>query len=520
MPLKIPKVEKGLLEFKERLSSAYHLKEEQRQHLAAQMRYRLEAGRGKAVYILGVSDKGLPIGLSELEFEEALQVLRVLAAENSAELSKVERFVENGKLIGRVVINKTARLGKPNLVVAVAGHVGHGKSTLIATLLTGRADENHDAWLLLNVLPHEIERGLSADLHHAVWGFKQGVPLRYSNPLDKKEKAKVVEEAEKLVSFVDTVGHEAWLRTTIRGILGQELDCGLLAVAADDGITPTAKEHLGLLLAANLPLAVCITKADKVSAAKLEAVVQGVGELLKFVGRVPYLVKGEADVCLVLDKLSVLVPIFITSAVSLQGYGLVEKFLALLQPKTKELNKPFLMYVDRVYQVPGVGVVVSGTIKQGMLRAGAELLIGPDSQGKFKLVKAKSIETYYCRLSEARAGYIVGIALRRIKAEEVQRGMVLCEPALQPKAVRRFEAEVLVLYHPTKISNGYEPVCHIATIAQSVEFELLDKPYLKSGESGKVRMKFKYRPCFIQAGDKLVFREGKTKGIGSVVKLL
>jgi elongation factor 1-alpha len=308
--------------------------------------------------------------------------------------------------------------------------------------MTGKPDKEGKHWLYLNVLPHEIERGLSADLHYALYGFKEGKVLNLKNPLDKKERAKIVEQAEKIISFIDTVGHEPWVRTTIRGIVGQSIDYGLLVVAADDGVTHITKEHLGLLLAMNLP------------------------------------------------------------------------------ERKKLSEKPFLMFVDRVYNVPGAGTVVSGTIKQGKLKAGSELLIGPDKKGNFKKVKAKSIEMHYCRLEEANAGLIVGIAIRGIKNEEIERGMILCDEAIEPKAVKSFEAEIFVLHHPTRIASGYEPVLHCNTIAESAKFKLLDKDYLKSGESGKVEMRFKYKPQFVQVDDKFVFREGKTKGIGTITKIL
>jgi elongation factor 1-alpha len=385
--------------------------------------------------------------------------------------------------------------------------------------MTGKSDKDHRAWLYLNVLPHEIERGLSADLHYVACGFKAGKPLYYKNPLDKREKARIVREAEKLVSFVDTVGHEPWLRSTIRGIVGQELDYGLLVVAADDGVTHITKEHLGLLLAMDLPVMVCITKTDRVIASKLERVCQQVDELLKSVGKVPYRLRSEEDLNVVIDKLNVVTPILLTSAVTRDGYELLEKLLLALPTRRKEVEKPFILYIDRIYQVPGVGVVVSGTVKQGRLKAGTELLLGPDASGDFKLVRARSIETHYHRLAEANAGLVVGIALKRVRAEELSRGMILCETSLDPRAVWSFDAEVLVLYHPTRIADGYEPVCHISTIAQSVKFELLDKKYLRAGETGRIRMTFKFNPAFVRVGDKLVFREGKTKGIGTVTSI-
>ncbi|MBU5537322.1 MAG: GTP-binding protein [Candidatus Aenigmatarchaeota archaeon] len=517
----IPSKENKNIEFKEKLSSVIHLKQEKKQHLAAQMKYRLEIGKGTAIYVIGVDDNGKAKGLTELEFEESLNVLKVIASENNAEIVKVEKFSDNGNLLGKVVISKVATNGfKSHIVVVISGHVNHGKSTLIGTLMTGKADTDLKNWLFLDRLPHEIERNLSADLHYALLGFKDNKPFHFKNPLDKKERSRIVEQSDKLISFVDTPGHEGFLRTAIRGVVGQDIDYGLLVVAADDGVMNITKEHLGLLLAMNLPVIVCVTKIDKVGEKRIDETEAQIEELLKNVGRIPYLIKDENDLNVVIDKLNTIVPIIKTSAVTLEGYDILNKLLSLLPERKRDLNKPFLMFIDKVYNVSGVGTVVSGTIKQGRLKAGNELLLGPDATGKMRKVKASSIEMHYHRLVEADTGFVVGVALRGVNYDEVKRGMILCSPELDPKPVKSFEADVLVLTHPTRITNGYEPVVHLFTIGESAKVELLDKEYLKAGENGKVRFAFKYSSHYLEEGDRFVFREGKTKGIGTVTKIL
>lgn len=514
----LPRREAKNIEFKERLSSSVHLQEKKKQKLAAQMRERLDAGDGKAVYVLGVKDNGEILGLKEVELEESLQVLKSVAAENSACVQKVEKFEENGKLLAKIIVAKLVK-PKQHVSVGVAGHVNHGKSTLVACLITGRRDEGRH-WLFMDRLPHEIERNLSADLHFALLGFAKGKPICLQNPLDKKERARTVEKAERVVSFVDMVGHEPWLRSTIRGLVGEELDYSILTVACDDGVTSITKEHLGIMLAMQLPVLVCLTKADKVSGRRVEEVEQQVELMLKNVGKVPYRVRSKADIPVFLDKLGVVVPVFRTSARTLEGFELLYETLRSLPPKQKPLEKPFLMYVDKVYNVSGVGVVVSGTIKQGKLKPGKSLLLGPNSSGEFKTVKARSIQMHYSPLNEAEAGLLVGIALRGVSYEEVWRGMVLCDKELGAGARRSFEAEVLVLSHSTRISEGYEPVFHCNTISSTVKLKPLDKKYLKAGESGKVLLTFKYRPFFLQEGERFVLREARSKCIGTVTKIL
>jgi len=517
----IPSRENKNIEFKEKLSSVTHLKQDKKQHLASQMKYLLEIGKGTAIYVIGVDDDGKTKGLNELEFEETLNVLKVVASENNAKIVKIEKFTDNGNLLGKVVINKASTNGfKSHIVIASSGHVNHGKSTLIGTLMSGKADTELKNWLFLDTLPHEIERNLSADLHYALLGFKNNKPVNLKNPLDKKERSRVVEQSDKLISFVDAPGHEGFLRTTIRGVVGQDIDYGLLVVATDDGVMNMTKEHLGLLLAVNLPVIVCMTKVDKVGKKKIEETVHQIEELLKHVGRIPYLIKDENDLNVVIDKLDTIVPLIKTSAVTLEGYDLLNKTLLALPERRRNLDKPFLMFIDKIYNVSGVGTVISGTIKQGRLQAGSELLLGPYTDGKMRKVKAPSIEMHYHRLAEADTGFVVGVALRGVNYNDIKRGMILCSQELNPKPVKSFEADVLVLTHPTRITNGYEPVIHLFTVGESAKVELIDKEYLKSGENGKMRFAFKYSPHYLEEGDRFVFREGKTKGIGTVTKVL
>ncbi|HIQ29470.1 MAG TPA: GTP-binding protein [Candidatus Caldiarchaeum subterraneum] len=483
------------------------------------MKYRLANGGGRAVYILGVNDEGHAVGLSEIELEESLEVLKAVASECGAVVERVERFQEDNKLIARVLVSSFSPPIQNHITLAVAGHVNHGKSTLLACLMTGQPDDGKK-WLYLDTMPHEIERNLSADIHFALLGYRDFKPILLSNPLDREERSRVASQAEKLVSFIDTVGHEPWLRTTIRGILGQGIDYGILVVAADDGPTHITREHLGIMLAMGLPVIVCLTKTGKVGQKRVDEVEDEITGLLKKVGRIPYRIQSEEDIPVVADKLSVVVPIIRTEATTLQGYNLLYSLLLHLPIREKQINKPFLLYVDKIYNVEGVGSVISGSVKQGRLKAGAELLVGPDQKGRFTKVKARSIEMHYTRITEAEAGYIIGVAIRGVKHDLLTRGMILCDQELKPHAVRSFEAEIMVLTHPTRIKNGYEPVVHCHTISSTVKLRLLDREYLKAGETGRVEMVFKYRPWYIKVGDRFVFREGKTKGIGTITRII
>lgn len=518
------KGERKNIEFKESLSIIYHLEEYRKQRLASQMKYRMEMGDGKAIYFIGVHDQGDLLGLSRDEFEESLFVLKDVAHEISAKVLKVEKYPAGRGHVAKVLIGKTGTMKKEHMLVGVAGHVDHGKSTLVGTLTTGTLDNGSGRTrIFLDVQKHEIERGLSADLSFAVYGFSEGKAVRLKNPLNKKEKSKLVEKCDRVISFVDTVGHEPWLRTTIRGIVGQKLNYGLVTIAADQGPTHITREHLGIIMAMDLPVIVVITKIDMVSDENVNSVQKKIFELLKLVGRIPFMIRSKEDAEFVAENMNQhLVPIIRVSSITGEGLELLDDlFLNLEIPSEgRDYKKPFMMYIDKIYSVIGVGTVVSGTIRQGKVKKGDKLLLGPTSSGRFVEVGAKSIEMHHYKKDYGEAGEVVGISIKGVNADDIKRGMILCDKNYNVESVREFEADVTILVHPTTIKKGYECITHIETVSETTTFEPLDREYMSAGDTGNVKMRFKYRPYCIKEGQKLVFREGRSKGVGSVTKIL
>jgi elongation factor 1-alpha len=515
--------ERKNIEFKENLNSETHLLTERKQQLASQMKYRLEKGNGEAIYFLGVDDDGHLLGLEKRKLDETIYVLSELASEISAKIVEITTEHAPHGEVAKVVVNRLQNNKTDHLLIGVAGHVDHGKSTLVGTLTTGSLDTGTgSSRIFLDVQKHEIERGLSADISFAVYGFDKGETKRIKNPLNKREKAVLVEKCDKLVSFVDTVGHEPWLRTTIRGIVGQKLSHGLLVVAAEQGPTHITREHLGIILAMELPVIVVITKIDMVSLERIEVVRQEVFDLLKLVGRIPYLVKTTKDADFLTKNMNRhLVPVIKASPVSGEGLKLLDRIFSRLKIPSlvEESEKPFMMYIDKIYSVIGVGTVVSGTIRQGTVKKGEKLILGPVSSGDFIPVNVKTIEMHHYRKESANVGDVVGISITGVEINEIKRGMIICHQDYNPRAVREFDADVAILVHPTTIKEGYECITHIETIAETTCFKPIEQEYLSAGDTGKIRMRFKYHPFAIREGQKLIFREGKSKGFGTVTRL-
>jgi len=531
--------EGGSVEFKERLTKNLHLAEGRMESLAAQLRHRVLSGDGEATYVVGVTDDGGIAGISHEAFSESMDVLSLLAEEAGGHIEDVqtwgiaadgsatekdELFVTNRDtdddadgLVGVATIREGAMLDtdSEHIVVGTAGHVDHGKSTLVGSLVTGQSDDGEGGTRgYLDVQPHEVERGLSADLSYGVYGFDGGGPVRMDNPHRKSDRARVVEESDRLVSFVDTVGHEPWLRTTIRGLVGQKLDYGLLTVAADDGPTKTTREHLGVLLATELPTIVAITKADIVDDERVAEVEREVERLLRDVGKTPLRIERHGIDAAIEEIGDDVVPVLTTSAVTMEGMDTLDELFERL-PKTTADSGEFRMYIDRTYSVTGVGAVASGTIMSGEVEAGDELLLGPMADGAFREVEVRSIEMHYHRVDKAKAGRIVGIALKGVREADVERGMVLLPADADPEPVREFEAEVVVLNHPTRIGDGYEPVLHLETVSEAAQFHPHEGRLLP-GDSGTTTVRFKFRPYLVEEGQRFVFREGQSKGVGTV----
>jgi elongation factor 1-alpha len=516
--------EGGSVEFKERLTKDVHLADGRMESLAAQLRHRVLSGDGEATYVVGVTDDGGIAGIAPEAFSETMDVLSLLAEEAGAHIDDVQTWNAGAAggdepgLVGVAVLKEGAVLDTDDdhIVVGTAGHVDHGKSTLVGSLVTGQPDNGEGGTRsFLDVQPHEVERGLSADLSYGVYGFdERGAPIRMDNPDRKSDRAEVVREANRLVSFVDTVGHEPWLRTTIRGLVGQKLDYGLLAVAADDGPTKTTREHLGILLATELPTVVAITKVDAVSDERIAEVEREVERLLRNADKTPLSVDRHGVEAAIDEISEQVVPVLATSAVTMEGLPVLDELFERL-PKTTGEAGDFSMYIDRTYSVTGVGAVASGTVRSGAVEAGDELLLGPMADGTFREVEVRSIEMHYHRVDEARAGRIVGIALKGVKEPDVKRGMVLLPRDSEPDAVREFEAEVMVLNHPTRIDDGYEPVVHLETVSEAAVFSP-EAGQLLPGDTGRTRIRFKFRPYLVEEGQRFVFREGTSKGVGTV----
>ncbi|KLO14595.1 GTP-binding protein 1 [Schizopora paradoxa] len=439
----------------------------------------------------------------------------------------------------------------PEVRVAVVGNVDSGKSTTLGVLTRGGLDDGRGrARVTLFRHKHEIETGRTSSVGMEILGFAPtGEPilpaslqLPVASPNGSKETEtgrreklgweEIAIQSAKVVSFIDLAGHEKYLKTTLYGLTSGAPSCVMLMVGGNAGLIGMSKEHLAISLALNVPVIVCITKIDMTPANVLAETVKQVVKILKSPGcrKTPVFVKSlEASVELSQTFAKErLCPIFQLSNVTGEGLDFLRTFLNLLPSSEGDTAKfaadqPLEYSVTEVWSVPYVGTVVNGIMNAGHVNAGDAIFLGPDENGNWHTSAIKSIQRKRAPVGSADAGQCVSFALKRMRRNAVRKGMVIvAKTEVPPKATRRFMGQVLILYHNTTLQKGYQAMLHCGAVRQTVRIVNMDNPngVLRTGDRATVEFEFISHPEFIKEGMKLLFREGKTKGLGVITELL
>jgi len=516
--------DEGNIEYKLLLDK---LTEEKAERLAAQMLYRLNEGHGEAFYIVGLSDDGQPIGLSDQELSNSLNNLKIIAQKAGANIQIIRTVMGEKGAIAEVYVRRIRNYPPVEVSVALLGNVDAGKSTLKGVLTFSTLDNgNGYAMSLVARYLHEIKMRRTSSVSVHIIGYDSEGRL-VNDILQNYNESEIYLKSNKIIYLIDLAGHEKYFKTTLKGIMGNLPDYNILVVSLSSGPIGTFKEHLGISVALKIPIIIVFTKVDMAPKPVAEMSINEVIKMLKMPGidKIPFMVKDESDLIVASKNIANgrIVPIFIVSNKTGEGIDLLKKFMNFLPKRInweERRKEKFMLYIDDIFRVAGVGTVISGLINRGIIKENEELFIGPMADGSFKKVNAFSIYKNRVPVNSAYAGEYVTIALNRVSPEEIKSGMILTNDLRSVKVVWKFKADIRVLHHPTLIKIGYEPVIQLNTIKEVAKIISSQPPFLKTGEFGSVVFQLKYRPIVINEGDTFVFREGKARGIGKITAIL
>lgn len=489
---------------------------------------------GEVVAEVGTPDGFGPTGMDDAQLETVLNQITTRMKILGADAMIVRRRRVPSPQAGKpdmatadVCVRRRAGTGPAvEIRVAIVGNVDSGKSTMVGVLTRGLLDDGRGlARAKVFKHGHEGETGRTSSIgQHNLCLDAQGNVLNDPS-FRSATTADYVARAAKVLTLVDLAGHEKYFKTTAYGLTGHLPDYACLIVGANAGVVGMCKEHLGVALALRVPVFFVVTKIDLAPAHVLQHTLSTLQTILKKPGvkKKPFLVRNRDDVitCARHMHTDSLAPIFLTSSVTGEGLDLVRLFYNLLPQRfdwAERATGHAEFVIDETFGVPGVGTVVAGTVKRGIITPSTSFLLGPDiGDGTFKPCQVKSI--HYKRLPVGRvvAGQTAALALKKVKRTQVRKGMALVAEALHPKATWEFDADIAILTHSTTIHPRYQAVIHCEIVRQSARVVAMSCDRLRSGDRACVRFRFMQHPEYLTVGSRFVFREGRTKGIGVVV---
>lgn len=496
--------------------------------ITSKVRDLLEEGRGETIFELGSGEDAGEIGLTEQNLEASVATLQSIAEilESDCNLLRSKPCDGGRKLVQYLIRKKADTRDFMEIRVAVVGNVDAGKSTLLGVLTHGELDNGRGfARQKLFRHKHEAESGRTSSVGNDILGFDSAGNVVNQPDHGSLDWVKVCENSSKVITFIDLAGHERYLKTTVFGMTGHAPDFGMLMVGANAGIVGMTKEHLGLALALSVPVFVVVTKIDMCPPNVLQETLKLLVKILKSPGcrKVPVMVKTADDVVLSATNFvsERLCPIFQVSNVTGENMDYLKMFLNLLSTRSPNTDaEPAEFQIDDTYSVPGVGTVVSGTTLRGTIRINDTLLLGPDPLGHFAPIAVKSIHRKRMPVTEVKSGQTASFSLKKVKRSSIRKGMVMVNSAVEPQCCYEFEGEILVLHHPTTISTKYQAMVHCGSIRQTASIIRMSSECLRTGDKAQVLFRFVKHPEYLKEGQRLVFREGRTKAVGNVNKVL
>lgn len=429
----------------------------------------------------------------------------------------VSSLLEMKEYVGMTIDHPTQRF-------LVEDRVLTHNSTTVGVIKTQQAD-NGRGLARLNIFRHQ---------HEIETGRTSAVGNQY------------IQYNDRLYSFSDLAGHEKYLKTTIYGLVAVPNDWSMLVIAANQGMMRMTREHLGIVVQLKMNLFIVVTKTDMAQPNVLESNIQTIKMIMSRIKRKPIMIETKEDlegyynlvsktvdnghkVSGIMDFNSVrrFVPIFLVSNVTMKNMDLLQSFIFNLRSEynwTKEIGKDPVFIIDKPYQVEGVGLVLSGTVKHGVFEKGKSYMVGPFSNNFYPITIRNIRDNSETDIPTVSAGFSACFNIRLkdnkdkdyVFKERVENGMVV---TTRPSSTKGFWANIRILHHPTKISVGYEPHLHCGGVKKTMKIIWMEKEHIQAGQETKALLEFTGQNCYVEEGDAFVFREGNTRGSGKVLQL-
>ena len=382
---------------------------------------------------------------------------------------------------------------KPHMNLVTIGHVDHGKSTLVGRLLYDsgnfpetelrklkelakeRGKETFEFAFIMDHAKEERERGLTIDIAHQRF-----------------------DTHKYYFTMIDAPGHRDFVKNMITGT--SQADGAILVVSGKDGVQEQTKEHMWLAKVFGVKqIIVAISKMDSVewSQSKFNEVKASAEKHLKGAGFDTTKIKFVPVSAYLGDNVVKKSP----NMAWYTGPTLVEALDGFEMPP-QPVDKPLRLPIQDVYTITGVGTVPVGRVETGVMKVGDKIIFMPSKA----VGEVKTIEMHHEQVQEARPGDNVGFSVRGVDKKQIKRGDVVSHEKTTPKIVKEFEAQILVLNHPSVISKGYTPVfhAHTAQVACTIT-EIVKQIDPKTGAS------VKEHPDFIKTGDAAIVKVKPTK---------
>ena len=455
---------------------------------------------------------------------------------------------------------------------------------------------------------HESSSGRTSAVSHQLIGFDEKneqvfVKRKLNGKLGKAFWNELVDRSRKQVVLIDLCGHRKYLKTTIFGLTGLNPDYAVVLIGSNMGIPRMTREHIGIACALKIPIIVVITKVDICPPNIFKQTMTKLKRILRNREKMPFVVNKPKKVHKAVELITTSTttcPVFITSNVTGKGIDELRSFIGNLSKPAPILtasdfssivknstvspplvpsdtpsspssslalddnakrkifeqelsNRPAIFTVDSTFLVPGVGLVLSGNVRQGKIRLNDQLILGPSKTGDYVKIIVRGIHANRVSRDVVMAGKSASIAIRSVKKktsisrDSIRKGMVVLSEKIDPeiRMTWKFQAEILILHHQTTCGKGYTPVIHCGVVRQSAKILSIQKtgkvelPRLKKQQKSKVKVdddkenkdllrtgdralvdfEFCYYPEFLTIGTQMLFREGRAKGIGKITKI-